>query len=97
MVQIGPADPTDAAPFPKPPLVGVISPVGQTRSGGLRRFFLKNPNRFPAVGGYDVLADQPCRIVVTAEAQGTAGTQSSSAPLEFVPGPGAIINLRLEV
>jgi hypothetical protein len=94
-VWIGEADANDPAPYAKLPLAGVISPVGDARSGGLRRFFFRDANRFPAFGGYEVPIDKRCRIVLTATA--ADGTTKTTAPVEFVPGPGAIIDLHLTI
>ena len=92
---IGEADANDPAPYAKLPLAGVISPVGDARSVGLRRFFLRDANRFPAFGGYEVPIDKRCRIVLTATA--ADGTTKATAPVEFTPGPGAIIDLHLTI
>jgi hypothetical protein len=94
-VWIGEADANDPPPYVKLPLAGVISPVGDARSGGVRSFFLRDANRFPAFGGYEVPIDKRCRIVLTA--MDAKGKTTITDPVEFVPGPGAIIDLNMTI
>ncbi|MBR0680158.1 hypothetical protein GXW74_06645 [Roseomonas eburnea] len=79
-------------------LAGVI-PGGPRGSGGaLRRFFLRDVNRFPPFGGYQVPSAEPCRIVLRGRAKKEEGGEPIvSAPLDFVPAKGAIIDLAIRL
>jgi hypothetical protein len=93
LVRIGQpgANPDDALP-----LAGVIN-GGRGTVTALGRFFLRDRNRFPAFGGYEVPSGQPCRILLSARRKDGGEDRIASAPLDFVPAKGAIIDLTVRL
>lgn len=78
-------------------LAGVIAGGTRGSASALRRFFLRDVNRFPAFGGYQIPSAEPCRIVLRGRAKEEGGEDILSAPLDFVPAKGAIIDLAIRL
>lgn len=95
LVKIGEPGMPGAAPDDGLPLAGVIAGGAHGSGSALRRFFLRDRNRFPPFGGYQIPASKPCRVVL--QAQTANGDAVVSAPLDFVPAPGAIIDLTIRL
>jgi hypothetical protein len=92
-VQIG--DPGAQANLP---LAGIIPGSANKTSSPFRRFFLRDPGRFPPFGGYVVPSKQPCRIVVSGVKKDDRNyTRVPADPVDFTPAERAIIDLTINL
>ena len=96
-VHIGPPDTANPPDPGKLPLVGVIGASSKVADSGLGRFFLRQPGRFPAFGGYEVETGKTCRIEIREAAAATGQAQAVLAWREFTPGSRAIIDVSVTV
>jgi hypothetical protein len=95
MVKIGAPIAGKAEPDADLPLAGLISGGVHGSGSAFRRFFLRDLNRFPPYGGYQVPAAEACRIVLRAQA--ASGDEVISVPIDFIPAQRAIIDLTIRL
>jgi hypothetical protein len=80
------------------PLAGVIRGSVNKTSSPFRRFFLRDPSRFPPFGGYLVPSKKPCRIVVSGVKKDDPNyTRFSAEPVDLTPAERAIIDLTINL
>ena len=93
--QIG-ATTSTAPPHADLPLAGVIPGSVTKTVNPFRRFFLRDPGRFPAFGGYLIPSKTPCKIVVSGAKKGDLShTRVFAEPADFLPAKRAIIDLTI--